>query len=87
MVVDAASGRVTSLSYTPYVFPDHASAGSVTETFGDALPGLWTIVRIDRTYNGRVLFVTGHGVATETLDHFHRFANANLGFAFFRTAI
>ncbi len=87
MIVDATSGRISSLTYTPYVFPDHASGGTVTETFGEALPGLWTIVRIDSTYSGRVLFVTGHGAATETLDHFHRFTNAGVGFAFYRTAM
>lgn len=86
MQVDPLTGRVLSLSYTPYVFPDHASNGNVTETFGEALPGFWTIVRIDRTYSGRVLFVSGHGVATETLDHFHRFTDADAGLAFVRSA-
>ncbi len=86
MQIDPSTGRVLSVSYQPYVLPDHASAGNVTETFGEALPGFWTIVRIDRTYSGRMLFVSGHGTASETLDHFHRFTDADAGFAFFRTA-
>jgi len=87
MIVDASSGHVLSLMYTPFVFPDHASAGSVTETFGQALPGLWTIVRIDRTYSGRVLLVTGRGNVSEVLDHFHRFSDPDAGLAFYRTAL
>jgi hypothetical protein len=88
MTIDAASGRVTSVEYTPYVFPDrYASNGTVTETFGEALPGLWTIVRIDQTYGGRVLLVSGHGTVTETLDHFHRFTDADAGFDYYRTAM
>lgn len=84
MHIDAGSGRVIDVAYTPFVFPDHANSGTVTETFGEPLPGLWTIVRIDKTYSGRVLFVSGHGVASETLDGFHRFTDADAGFAYFR---
>jgi hypothetical protein len=87
MTIDAATGRVMSVAYTPYVFPDHASNGTVTETFGEPLPGLWTIVRIDQTYGGRVLFVTGHGAVTETLDHFRRFTDADAGLDYYRTAM
>ena len=86
MHIDAASGRVIDLTYAPFVFPDHANAGTVSETFGEPLPGLWTIVRIDKSYTGRVLFVSGHGTASETLDNFHRFSDADAGFAFVRTA-
>src|ERR1700677_624911 len=76
MHIDQISGHVLDLEYTPNVLPEHANTGLVTETFGQALPGLWTIVRIDRTYSGRVFFVGGHGTVTEVLDHFHHFTDA-----------
>jgi hypothetical protein len=87
MHIDEVSGHVLDLVYTPNVLPEHANAGLVSETFGQALPGLWTIVRIDRTYSGRVLFVGGHGTVTEMLDHFHHFTDAEVGEAYYRTAM
>jgi hypothetical protein len=87
MHIDSATGHVLDLEYTPNVLPDRANTGLVTETFGQALPGLWTIVRIDRTYSGRVLFVGGHGTVTEVLDHFHHFTDAGVGEAYYRTAM
>jgi hypothetical protein len=86
MHIDGTSGRVIDVVYTPFVLPEHASAGTTTETLGEALPGLWTIVRIERSYSGRVLFVGGHGTAVETLDHFHRFSDQSAGVAFFRSS-
>ncbi|MGB6985022.1 MAG: hypothetical protein WBD74_03495 [Candidatus Aquilonibacter sp.] len=87
MRVDEATGHVMELTYTPYVLPDRANSATITETFGQALPGLWTIVRIDRVYGGRVLFVSGHGTVTEVLDHFHHFTNAGTGEEYYRTAM
>lgn len=87
MRIDPATGNVLELTYTPNVLPDHANSGTVTETFGQALAGLWTIVRIDRVYSGRVLFVGGHGTVTETLDQFHHFTNVGIGEDYYRTAM
>ena len=87
MRIDEATSHVTELTYTPYVLPDHANSATISETFGQALPGLWTIVRIDRVYDGRVLFVSGHGTVTEVLDHFHHFTNAGTGEEYYRTAM
>jgi len=87
MHIDAVTGHVLDLAYTPNILPDHAKTGLVTETFGQALPGLWTIVRVDRTYSGRILFVSGHGTVTEVLDHFHHFTDAEVGEAYYRTAM
>lgn len=87
MRIDEATGHVMELTYTQYVLPDHANTGTVSETFGQALPGLWTIVRIDRVYSGRVLFVSGHGTVTEVLDHFRHFTNAETGEAYYRAAM
>jgi hypothetical protein len=87
MRIDPATGHVLELTYTPNVLPDHANSGTVTETFGQALAGLWTIVRVDRVYSGRMLFVAGHGTVTETLDHFHHFTNAGTGEDYYRTAM
>lgn len=87
MRIDEATGHVIELTYTPNALPDHASSGMVSETFGQVLPGLWTIVRIDREYSGRVLLVWGRGTVTEVLDHFHHFTNAETGEAYYRTAM
>jgi hypothetical protein len=87
MRIDQATGHVLELSYTPNVLPDHANSGTVSETFAQALPGLWTIVRIDRVYSGRMLFVSGHGTVTEILDHFHHFTSAETGEAYYRMAM
>lgn len=87
MHIDEATGHVLDLTYTPNVWPDHANAGLVSETFGQALPGLWAIVRIDRTYTGRVLFVTGHSTVTEVLDNFHHFTDAEAGEAYYHAAM
>lgn len=85
MRIDNASGRVIEVIYTPNQFPHHASAGTTTETFGEPLPGMWTIVRIDRTYSGRIAFVKGGGHVTETLDRFRQFNTVNAGLAFVRS--
>jgi hypothetical protein len=87
MRIDPATGHVLELTYTPNVLPEHANSGTVTETFGQALAGLWTIVRIDRVYAGRVLFVGGHGTVTETLDHFHHFTDAGTGEDYYHMAM
>lgn len=87
MRIDESSGHVMELTYTPNVLPDHANSATISETFGQALPGLWTIVRIDRVYDGRLLFVSGHGAVTEVLDHFHHFTNAGTGEEYYRTAM
>ncbi len=87
MRIDQATGHVMQLTYTPNVLPDRANSATISETFGQALPGLWTIVRIDRVYSGRVLFVSGHGTVSEVLDHFHHFTNAGTGEEYYRTAM
>lgn len=75
MIIDPSTGRVMNLTYTPNVLPQHASAATTVETFGDAAPGVWTIVSIDRSYSGHVAFIHGSGTMTERLDHFQRFVN------------
>jgi hypothetical protein len=85
MRIDAASGRVIELTYTPNVLPNRASSGTTTETFGEPIAGLWTIVRIDRSYDGHMAFFRGSGHVIETLDHFRHFNNVEDGLAFVRT--
>jgi hypothetical protein len=75
MRIDASSGRVTNLTYSPNVLPPHASTATTVETFGEPVPGVWTIVSIDRTYTGHVAFFQGSGTMTERLDHFQRFGS------------
>jgi hypothetical protein len=76
MWIDRATGRVSRLTYSPNALPQHATSGSVTETGGAALPGLWYVVRIDETYHGHVLILSGVGTFTGIFDHFRRFSTA-----------
>lgn len=84
MRIDEETGHVISLSYTPNVLPPHASSGIVTETFGQALPGLWTILRIESLYTGHLFFFAGHGTVSEVRDNFHHFTDVAAGVAFYR---
>jgi hypothetical protein len=77
MCIDQTSARVTKLTYVPNAFPPHASGGSVTETSGTALPGVWYVTRIDETYNGHALIIHGTATFTGTVDHFRHFANTS----------
>jgi hypothetical protein len=49
MTIDRASSRVLTIEYTVNRPPQHASVERVVETFGDALPDLWTCVRVEQT--------------------------------------
>jgi hypothetical protein len=73
MKLERKSGRVLSIDYTMNRPPDHVSEARVVETFGDALPDLWTVVKVEQTFHGRVGFVGGLATLSYTLDHFHRF--------------
>jgi len=77
MCIDQSSARVTKLSYVPNAFPPHASAGSVTETSGTALTGMWYVTRIDETYNGHALIIHGNATFTGVVDHFRRFSDVS----------
>ena len=81
MLIDSSTGRVLNITYTPNVLPKYASTATTTESFGEPMPGLWCIVRIDRTYSGHVAFFGGHGRVTEALDHFSRPGSVNAAFA------
>ena len=75
MLIDTSNGHVMSLTYTPNVLPPRASSETTTETFGEAVPGLWTLTVIEHTYSGHIAFFRGSGAMTERLDHFQRFGN------------
>jgi hypothetical protein len=79
MCIDQSSARITKLTYTPNAFPPHASSGSVTETSGTALSGMWYVTRIDETYNGHALIIHGSATFTGVVDHFQRFSTAAAG--------
>ena len=81
IVIDAATGHVEQISYTLEQPPEHATSGDMTETFGEALPGLWTCVRVLETYHGRVGLIGGSASMTTTLDRFHRFPQLDTGLA------
>jgi hypothetical protein len=72
--IDAASGHVVSLSYELAQPPERAESASVVETFGRALPDLWTCVRLVETFRGRAGFLSGTATMSYTLENFHRFA-------------
>lgn len=75
MTIDTSTWRIMSLTYTPDVMPPHASSGTTVELFGEAVPGVWTVVGIDHSYSGHVAFIHGSGTMTERNDHFQRFGN------------
>jgi hypothetical protein len=79
MCIDQSTARITKLTYTPNAFPPHASSGSVTETSGTALSGMWYVTRIDETYNGHALIIHGSATFTGVVDHFRRFSSAASG--------
>jgi len=74
MWIESDSALVDRLTYVPYVFPPHATSGTVTEFGGRALPDLWYVTRIDSAYRGRVFVLTGSGTFAGAFDHFRRFA-------------
>jgi hypothetical protein len=79
MWIETAETRVVKLTYSPYVYPPHASSGTVTETSGAALPNLWYVVRIDQAFAGHMLLLRGTATFTGLFDHFERFGNVAEG--------
>jgi hypothetical protein len=79
MWIDTASERVVKLTYAPYALPPHATSGIVTETSGQAMPNFWYVVRIEESYQGRMLMIRGVGTFTGVFDHFSRFGSVTEG--------
>lgn len=77
VTIDEATGHVLSLSYTLDKAPPHASSAHVVETFGQALPKLWTCVRVAETFRGRLGPIGGSASMHYTLDHFRRLVAKN----------
>ena len=85
MYIARAGFHVVRLTYTPNVLPPHATSGTIVETGGQALPGLWYVVRIDETYRGHAFLFSGSGTFTGVFDHFRRFASVSAGEAALRS--
>jgi hypothetical protein len=81
MVLDETTGRVHSIAYTYDRPPEHASAADGVETFGEAIPGLWTCLHVQETYHGHLGLIGGTASLTYTLDHFRRFAQLDAALA------
>ena len=79
MLIDEKTARVLRLTYTPNALPPHASSGSVVETTSAVLGSAWYVTRIEQTYHGKALFLSGTGTFTGTFDHFRRYATAAEG--------
>lgn len=79
MWIERKTGRVLELTYTPYALPPHATSGTVTEISGQAMPELWTVVKIDEEYRGHAFVMTGTATFTATFDHFVRFDSLEAG--------
>jgi len=78
MLIESSSGRVQKLTYSPNAFPPHANSGTVTETSGGS-SGIWYVTRIDESYRGHELILTGTGTFTGTFDQFRRFPSVTDG--------
>jgi hypothetical protein len=63
------------------VAPDHASSGHVNETYGAAMSGLWTCMRSEETYKGRLGFIGGAATLAYSYDHFKRYAQPDAAIA------
>jgi len=79
MWIEQLTGRVDRLTYIPNALPPHANWGSVTETSGNAMPGVWYVTRIDGAYRGRAFILSGTGTFTGVFDHFRRFSTVTKG--------
>lgn len=80
MWIDTANDRVLKLTYSPYVLPyKYLTSGTVTETSGSPLPNFWYVVRIDESYQGRMLLLHGTVTFTGLFDHFERFGSVAEG--------
>ncbi|MGA3038747.1 MAG: hypothetical protein ABSE64_14845 [Vulcanimicrobiaceae bacterium] len=76
MWIDTAHDRVVKLTYSPYVLPSkYATSGTVTETSGSPLANFWYVVRIDESYRGRMVLISGTGTFTGLFDNFERFGS------------
>ncbi|MBV9647808.1 MAG: hypothetical protein JO043_10120 [Candidatus Eremiobacteraeota bacterium] len=75
VVIDSSGAHVERLSYALDRAPDHASSADVVETFGEALPGLWTCLRVQETYHGHLGLISGTATLSYSLEHFHRFTD------------
>jgi hypothetical protein len=79
MWIDSASAHVTELIYTPNALPSHATSGSVTEVSSNPVPDIWYVTRINETYQGHELIVSGTGAFTGTFDEIRHFASLAQG--------
>jgi len=79
MWIDSTTNRVKELIYTPNSLPSHATSGSVTETSSNPAPGIWYVTRIDESYRGHELIVSGTGTFNGTFDRIRRFASLAQG--------
>jgi hypothetical protein len=81
LILDESTARVEQIAYTLDQAPEHATAGEMTETFGEGLPGLWTCVKVDETYRGHMGPIGGVATMSTTLDHFRRFTESDTALA------
>jgi hypothetical protein len=79
MWLDSTTARVKELIYTPNVLPSHATSGTVTEISSNPAPGIWYVTRIDESYRGHQLIISGTGTFTATFDQIRRFPSLAQG--------
>lgn len=75
MWIGTATARVYKLTYVPNALPPHATSGTITEIGGEALPDIWYVIRIDESYRGHELVLSGTATFTGIFDRFRRFAS------------
>jgi hypothetical protein len=81
LVVDKTTGRTYSIEYDMNKPPDHAASGHALETYGEAMPGLWTCLRAEEDYKGRMGFIGGGATLSYSYDHFRRYAQSEAAVA------
>lgn len=66
-------GNVTEMQYTPNVFPQYASSGTVTDDRSQVLPDYWSVTRELYHYGGHYAIFGGHADVDIEYTQFKRF--------------
>jgi hypothetical protein len=77
--IDERGHRFVRIAFHPSALPKEADSGSITVTFGRALPDLWDVVEEKDHYTGHLLFIHGTYDATATLSGYVRFESLEAG--------
>ncbi len=70
LTYDVAGNRIVQIVYRPATLPPHATAIVTTITFADVGAGRWDMVKLSRTFAGRIGPLHGGGSSTTTFANY-----------------